>query len=100
MKNKTPFKVIITAFVILLASCVSTDYVENDYEKNVALLKNAAPYTTATTQTLQKEYLVDQTRAEQIREYFKTNTSLDLDAIAASQKSTWEKALDVAVFVA
>ena len=100
MKNKTPFKVIITAFVILLASCVSTDYVENDYEKNVALLKNAAPYTTDTTQILQKEYLVDQTRAEQIREYFKTNTSLDLDTIAASQKSTWEKALDVAVFVA
>ena len=100
MKNKTSFKVIIAAFVILLVSCASTDYVENDYEKNVALLKNAAPYTTATTQTLQKEYLVDQTRAEQIREYFKTNSSLDLDAIAASQKSTWEKALDIAVFVA
>ena len=100
MKNKTSFKVIIAAFVILLVSCASTDYVENDYEKNVALLKNAVPYTTDTTQNLQKEYLVDQTRAEQIREYFKTNSSLDLDAIAASQKSTWEKALDVAVFVA
>ena len=100
MKNKTSFKVIIAAFVILLASCASTDYVENDYEKNVELLKTAAPYTTDTTKNFQKEYLVDQTRAAQIREYFKTNTSLDLDAIATSQKSTWEKALDVAVFVA
>ena len=100
MKNKTHFIVIITAFVILLASCASTDYVENDYEKNVELLKTAAPYTTDATQNLQKEYLVDQTRAALIREYFKTNTSLDLDAIAASQKSTWEKALEVAVFVA
>ena len=100
MKNKTSFKVIIAAFVILLASCASTDYVENDYEKNVELLKTAAPYKTDTTKNFQKEYLVDQTRAAQIREYFKTNTSLDLDAIAASKKTTWEKALDVAVFVA
>ena len=100
MKNKILIIFISIALTILLASCASTNYIEKNHEKNVELLKTAEPYTKDTTQTIKKEYLVDQTRAEQIREYFKTNTSLDLDSIAASQKSTWEKALEVAVFVA
>ena len=100
MKKFTYTKILATVVCLFLASCASTNDIEKNYEKNVELLKAAAPYTIDTTQTIKKEYLVDQARAAQIREYFKANTSLDLDAIAASQKSTWEKALDIAIFVA
>lgn len=46
------------------------------------------------------KYLVDEHRAAEIRAYFKNNTGLDLDSVAASQKTTWEKTLQLAKFIA
>ena len=43
--------------------------------------------------------LADQARSGEIRRYFKENAGLDLDGIAASGLSTWEKALAVSRFV-
>ena len=38
-------------------------------------------------------------RSEEIRSYFRRNAKLDLDRIAASRLSTWEKALEISRFV-
>ena len=43
--------------------------------------------------------LVDPARSEEIRGYFMRNAQLDLDRIAASGLSTWEKALEISRFV-
>ena len=43
--------------------------------------------------------LADPARSEEIRRYFKQNAGLDLDSIAASGLSTWEKALEISRFV-
>ena len=100
--------IILAALGFSCVSCASIDYVQKNYEKNIELLKTCAPYTktpdavttTGTLQSLKKEYLVDEARAAQIRKYFKENTELDLEALAASQKSTLEKSLELACFVA
>lgn len=95
--------IILLSLSLLFISCASTDYVEKNHSKNVELLKISTPYTSSeftASRPEAKANLVDQARATQIREYFKANTTLDLDAISASQKSTWEKAIEVAVFVA
>ncbi|MBR5032717.1 MAG: hypothetical protein IKX70_03545 [Treponema sp.] len=93
------YNILIAAFVLTCVSCASTGYVEKNYSKNVELLKTCEPYA-AGTKTVQKEYLVDEQRARELREYFKENAGLDLDALAASDKSTWEKSVELAVFVA
>ena len=89
----------VLAFLAVLSSCASGDYVEKDYEKNIQLLKNCVPYTTEDI-PLQKQDLIGNARAQEIRSYFKDNANLDLDALMSSGKTTWEKSVDLAVFVA
>ena len=43
--------------------------------------------------------LVDPARSGEIRRYFKRDAGLDLDGIAASHMTTWEKALEISRFV-
>lgn len=80
-------------------SCSSTNYIENNYGDNIQKLKTCKPYT---DETVDFEIVdaVDEEQAAAIRAYFKQNTGLDLDAIAASSKTTWEKAVELACFVA
>ena len=92
-------KTAVAAFLFACVSCASTNYIEKNYSKNVELIKSSAPYKTGTAE-LKKEYQVDPEIAGQIRQYFKDNAGLDLDALAASDKSTWEKSVELAVFVA
>ncbi len=84
---------------LMFASCASTGYIERNYSANVQKLVSCAPYTDEPVE-FTSEYLVDEERAAEIREYFKVNAGLDLDALAASEKTTWEKAVELAVFVA
>ena len=98
MKKLTFYIASVVSCVIFLASCASTSYIEKNYSLNTELLKSCAPYATGSCQ-LEKTYLVDEERALQIREYFKANAGLDLEELAASGKSTWEKAVELAVFV-
>ena len=90
---------IIAAFVLLSISCASSNYIEKNYPQNRQLIKDSAAYKPG-SQTINKQYLVDQERAAQIREYFKQNAQLDLDELAASDKTTWQKSVELAVFVA
>ncbi len=99
MKKIIPHCLFILAFLFTLTSCASTSYIEKNHEKNVQRLKDCAPYTTEDV-SIQKQYLVNEQRAKEIRDYFKANANLDLDALAASEKSTWEKSVELAVFVA
>ena len=99
MKRICAYCLCVLTFLLVLSSCVSGDYVEKDYEKNVQLLKNCTTYTTEAV-PLPKKNMVDEQRAKEIRSYFKDNANLDLDALMSSGKSTWEKAVDLAVFVA
>ena len=101
MKNKfTALRfAIILIFAASLSSCASLDYVEKNHEKNIEKLKNCEPYTSEPV-SFEIQYLVDEKCAEEIRVYFKENAELDLNALAASDKSTWEKAVELAVFVA
>lgn len=46
------------------------------------------------------KYSIDKNRAAEIRAYFKDNAGLDLDLIAASRNTTWEKTLQLSKFVA
>ena len=84
---------------VLNISCQSSDYVEREYTVNVKKLKDCQPYTQEPV-TFEIKDLVDAGQASIIRDYFKTNTELDLDAVAVSSKSTWEKSLEIACFVA
>lgn len=86
-------------FTLLFASCASTSYIERNYAENLQKLASCAPYTDEPVE-FTSEYLVDEERAAEIRAYFKANAGLDLDALAASEKTTWEKAVELAVFVA
>ena len=98
--KKSFYSLFVTAALVLfVSSCASTNYIEKNYTQNIQLLKNSADYKPG-SQTIQKQYLVDQERAAQIREYFKQNAGLDLDALAAADKTTWQKATELAVFVA
>ena len=102
MKNKSFLLVSVLlagAVVTMLSGCASSGYVEKNHSKNVEKLQTAGAYDDAPV-NFEMKYLVDEARAEEIRAYFKENTSLDLYAVAASEKSTWEKAVELAVFVA
>ena len=85
--------------ILMLASCASTDYVMEDYEDNRQKLVDCQEYT-AETQVFEFRDFVDDERAAEIRSYFKENAGLDLEAVAAAEKTTWEKAVEIAVFVA
>ena len=80
-------------------SCVNTTYIERDYSKNIEKLKTCKPYTEEPVLFEFKE-LVDPNQAAIIRSYFKENAGLELEALAASSKTTWEKTVELACFVA
>lgn len=100
MKNKV-LSVLFSGLLAagFLMSCNSSGYVEKDYSKNIEKLKNCGGYNSASV-NLEKQNLVDEERAAQIRAYFKENAGLDLDELAASDKTTWEKSVELAIFVA
>ena len=85
--------------LVILTSCASSNYIEKNYEKNIAKLQSSAAYNSEPV-SFEIKYLVDQEQAAKIRQYYKENAGLDLYAIAASPASTWEKAVELAVFVA
>ena len=90
------YSLLVTLFV---TACSSLDYVVRDYQKNVEKLQTCQPYNSKTAEFLNR-YMVEEEQAAIIRKYFKENAGLDLEALAASEKSTWEKTLELAVFVA
>ena len=69
-----------------------------DSDKMIQKLQQCAAYTDEAFpwKTTEK---ADPLCAKKIRKYFKENTELDLDAIAASEKTTWEKTLEISQFV-
>ena len=98
--------ILFTVLFFLFISCgksMSDDdyvsYVVSNYKINADKIKNAAPYTTDPADFELTES-IDPERATEIRKYFKENAGLDLDALAASEKTTWEKSMELAVFVA
>lgn len=98
---KTNCLSIFLCFVLagFFVSCVNTSYIEKDYSKNLKKLKACEPYTNEAVRFEFKDF-VDQDEAAKIRKYFKENAGLDLEALAASSKTTWEKAVELACFVA
>ena len=62
-------------------------------------LKESAPYTDEPV-SFESKWLVDEERAAAIRSYFKENAGLDLYAISVSDKTIWEKTIQIARFVA
>ena len=100
MKKTVVFGILsslVCGFVIL--SCASLDIIEKNKEANIAKLQACQPYNSKTAD-FQNKVMVEEEQAAIIRKYFKENAGLDLEALAASEKSTWEKALELAVFVA
>lgn len=87
---------VLAAFLI---SCVSSTYIEKNHTKNLQKLKDCKPYTSEAV-SFEFQKLVDEEEAALIRSYFKENAGLDLEALAASSKTTWEKAVELACFVA
>lgn len=93
----------------LAVSCASSNYIERDYDKNLQKLMECQAYDEGGTAeagdfavpaAFEIREIIDPEQAKKIREYFKENADLDLDALAASPKATWEKAVELAVFVA
>ena len=91
-----PFTILIS---VLFISCVSSNYIEKNHVVNIEKIKSSGTYNTEPV-NFEIKNLVDEERAAQIRAYFKENTDLDLDALMVSEKSTWEKSIELAVFVA
>ncbi len=83
--------------LFLCSSC--SDYIVRNHGKNVRKLQRAEAYTNESV-SFKMMNLVDENRAAEIRSYFKQNANLDLDSLMVSDKSTWEKTLELAVFVA
>lgn len=87
--------------IIFFSACVSSEYVVRDHMNNIQKIQNCAPYNQdLASSEFEIKYLIDEKRAVEIRAYFKENAGLDLDELAASDKSTWEKCVELAVFVA
>jgi len=61
-------------------------------------LQTCAPYTEEPFPYKSLD-LVASARSDEIRRYFKRNAGLDLDRIAASPSTTWEKTLEISRFV-
>ena len=96
---KKTFQFYTLLVTLLFTACTSLDYIEKDYQKNVEKLQASQPYNSKTGD-FQNRYMVEEEQASIICKYFKENAGLDLEALAASEKSTWEKSLELAVFVA
>lgn len=96
-KSTLSLLAILLSFV--LCGCISASYIERDYEANLTVLRSSAPYC-ADDASFEFVNRIDEEHAEEIRAYFKANTSLDLYSIAASDKTTWEKTYEIAVFAA
>ena len=69
-----------------------------DINEMIQKLQACAPYTEEPFPFKSLD-LVDPTRSEEIRRYFRCNAQLDLDRIAGSGLSTWEKAREISTFV-
>ena len=94
--------IILLSFISCGKSMQDDDYVNyvvSNYKVNSDKIKYASPYTTGAADFEITEN-IDQERATEIRKYFKENAGLDLDALAASGKTTWEKSMELALFVA
>lgn len=87
-----------SAVSVLFISCNSTN-IEKNQNKNLAILKESSTYCTE-ADPLPFCIQLDESRAEEIRVFFKENASLDLYSIAVSEKTTWEKAYEIALFAA
>ncbi len=83
---------------ILFISCNTTS-IEKNHDRNLTLLKESNAYCEE-NESLPFCIQLDETRAEEIRTFFKEETSLDLYSISNSEKTTWEKAYEIAVFAA
>ena len=90
---------VICILVLLCTACSSLDYVEKDKTQNIVKLQTCADYNSGPV-NFEIKNLVDEKQSAMIRKYFKENAGLNLDALASSNKSTWEKAVELAVFVA
>ncbi|MBP5442349.1 MAG: transglutaminase domain-containing protein [Treponema sp.] len=97
MKRIVQFVICIS--VMLCAACSSLDYVVKDKTQNIAKLKTCADYNSEPV-NFEIKNMVDEKQSAIIRKYFKENAGLDLDALASSNKTTWEEAVELAVFVA
>ena len=104
--RKPVYIILFTALLFSFISCGKSmsddeyvDYVVSNYKVNADKIKNAAPYTSGPADFEITEN-IDPNRAAEIRTYFKENADLDLDALKASEKTTWEKAMELAIFVA
>ncbi len=104
--RKPVYIILLVAFLFSFISCgksMSDDdyvnYVVGNYKVNADKIKNAPSYTSDPVDFELTEN-IDQDRAKEIRDYFKENAGLDLDALKASEKTTWEKSMELAVFVA
>ena len=96
---KKRFVFISCILVAFLTSCSSLRYVENEHQRNIEKLQVSAAYNSEPV-NFEIKYMVDEEQAAKIRAWFKENAGLNLDALAASSLSTWEKAVELAVFVA
>ena len=92
--KKQVYLLSIVALVFLVLSCANTTYIEKNYSKNLQKLKNSPSYESNTVQ-LTKEYMVHSSRAKEIRDYFKANANLDLDALAASENQPGKSLLSL-----
>lgn len=98
---KKSFLFSVGLIIFFFSACSSTNYIERNHMENIEKIQNCAPYNQeGASSEFEIKYLIDENRAAEIRAYFKENAGLDLDALAASDKSTWEKAVELAVFVA
>ena len=92
---------IFVLIIVFLSGCSSSEYVVRNHMNNIEKIQTCAPYNQESASSeFDIKYLIDEKRAAEIRAYFKENAGLDLDALAASDKSTWEKSVELAVFVA
>ena len=73
--NRVAFLFAAALVTLMFASCASTGYIERNYSANVQKLVSCAPYTDEPVE-FTSEYLVDEERAAEIREYFKVNAGL------------------------
>lgn len=91
--------IVLSVLLVLLTACSSLGYIERDHQKNIEKLQTAAAYNSEPV-NFEIKYMVEEEQAAKICAYFKENADLDLEALAASPVSTWEKAVELAVFVA
>jgi len=90
MLNKKEITIIITVFFLICLSGCQSMYSD--------LLKKSGDYITCNS-NLEFEHDINETRAEEIRDYFSSNTELNLNEIIISNLSDFDKTLKIASFV-